>query len=133
MKTYLPFKYDMAKYNWTLLEDVSFDGKQFIPDLVEFLQFGESPINGEVMKQRAKELNAHLGQHHAEYLLEHKDLIPEEWRGKYYLPFPGTVWQASVDNCLIPCLFWLGARWCLDFRWLGLRWCVRVRLVGIRK
>src|SRR3989338_3861144 len=67
----IPFKHDKAKDNWTLLEDVPFDGKQFIPEIVEFLKSGEFSVNGEVMKQRAKELNANLGQRHAEYLLDH--------------------------------------------------------------
>ena len=67
----IPFKYDKTNDGWTLLEDVPFDGKQFTPDIVEFLKpggllkSGESSVNGEVMKQRAKELNANLGQRHA--------------------------------------------------------------------
>ncbi|MEK9170059.1 MAG: hypothetical protein AAB674_00220, partial [Patescibacteria group bacterium] len=59
----LSFKYDKTKDGWELVEPgPEFDGKQFVPDLVEFLKSGESSVNGEVMKQRAKKLNANLGQ-----------------------------------------------------------------------
>ncbi len=105
------FTHDKAKDGWTLLEDVPFDGKRFVPDLVEFLKPGEISVSGEVMKQRAKELNVHLGQHHAEYLLEHQELIPKEWRGKYVLTFPGTVWHDAFSNRRSPFLFWFGDHW----------------------
>ncbi|MEK9170410.1 MAG: hypothetical protein AAB674_02065, partial [Patescibacteria group bacterium] len=88
--------------------------------------------NGEVMKQRAKKLNANLGQHHAEYLLEHQDLIPKEWRGKFYLTFPGTVWRDRVGFRDVPCLSWDGGRWCLRFDWLRSVWGSGARLVCLR-
>lgn len=131
--TLVPLMYDKTKDGWTLLEDVLFDGKLFVPDIVEFLKPNESSVNGEVMKLRAKELNAHLGQRHAEYLLEHQDLIPKEWRGKYYLTFPGTVWRGSSGGRVVPCLGWNGGRWCLSFCWLGDGWLSSDRLVSRRK
>ena len=126
------FKYDKTKDSWTLLEDASFDGQPFVPDIVGFLEGNESRVNGEVMKQRAKKLNANLGQHHAEYLLEHQDLIPKEWRGKFYLTFPGTVWRGRGGDRFVPYLFWLGGEWCLGFDWLGLGWVSYARLVCLR-
>ena len=125
------FQYDKTKDGWTLLEDVPFSGA-FVPDIKEFLKSNESYVNGEVMKQRAKELNAHLGQHHAEYLLEHQDLIPKEWRGKYYLVFSGTVWQDRGGYRSVPYLRWYGGRWYLYFVWLGSGWCSSGRLVCLR-
>ncbi len=130
----LSFKYDKTKDGWELVEPgPEFDGKQFVPDLVEFLKSGESSVNGEEMKLRAKKLNAHLGQHHAEYLLDHQDLIPKEWRGRYYLVFPGTVWLGSHGRRRVPCLGWGGGRWSLSFGWLGRGWVGSDRLVGFRK
>jgi len=126
------FKYDKAKDGWTLLEDVPFDGKQFIPDIVEFLQ-GESSVNGEVMKQRAKELNAHLGQHDAEYLLEHQELIPKKWRGKCDLVFPGTVWRNPLRACSVPCLSWSFDCWILHFLNIRYRYGGNDRLVRPRE
>ncbi|MEK9170181.1 MAG: hypothetical protein AAB674_00860, partial [Patescibacteria group bacterium] len=41
----IPFKYDKTKDGWTLIEPgPEFDGKQFVPDLVEFLNSGESSV-----------------------------------------------------------------------------------------
>ena len=134
------FKHDKTKDGWTLLEPgPKFNGQQFAPDIVEFLKpggllkSGESSVNGEVMKQRAKELNANLGQRHAEYLLEHQELIPNEWRGKYYLVFPGTVWRDSDGRRGVPCLGWDGDGWYLYFSWLGNGWDSDGRLVLIRE
>jgi len=126
------FKNDKAKDGWKLLEDIPFDGKQFVPEFVEFLKSGESCVNGEEMKRRAQKLNVHLGQRHAEYLLEHQESIPKELRGKN-LVFPGTVWLGSDDDRFVPYLRWLGGRWYLSFRWLSRGWDVSALLVGSRE
>ena len=132
------FKYDKAKSGWLekgwkLLEDVPFYGQPFDFDLVEFLKPGESYVNGEEMKQRAIKLNAHLGQGHAEYLEANQDRIPKEFRDKYYLVFPGTVWRGSGGDRYVPCLRWDGDRWCLHFGWLRVGWDSNDRLVCLRK
>lgn len=127
------FKRDMTKEGCALLEDVPFDGKSFTPDIVGFLKSGESYVKGDVMRSRAKELNTNLGQRHAEYLLNHQELISKEWRGKYYLVFPGTVWQHRIGSCRVPYLSWDGDQWFLSFLWLGSDWGSDVRLVSSRK
>lgn len=127
----VPLKYDKTKDGWTRLEHVEFYGQPFTPEIVEFLKQGESSVNGDVMKQRAKELNAHLGQCDAEYLLENQHLIPVECRGKYLI-FPGTVWQDSRGDRRVPYLSWFGDRWCLCFRWLRGDWFSDGRLVRHR-
>ena len=128
------FKYDKTKDGWKLLEPgPEFNGKPFTPDIMEFLKSNESYVNGEVMKQRAKELNAHLGQKHAEYLLEHQELISKDWQGKYYLVFPGTVWQYRGGRRNVPCLRWDGGEWYLYFYWLGNDWYGSDRLVRPRE
>src|SRR3989344_4812470 len=118
------FKRDLAKedYDFTLLEDVPFDGKLFVPDIVEFLKTGESCVSSEVTTQRDTELNAHLGQRHAAHLLKHQKLIPKEWRGKYFLTFPGTVWWDSSGSRAIPYLYWYDGGWYLSFHWLRNVW-----------
>ena len=127
------FKHDKTKDNWTLLEPgPELDSKPFKPDIKEFLKPNESYVNGEAMKQRAKELNAHLGQHHAEYLEEHPELIPKEWRDKY-LVFPGTVWQDRDGSRSVPYLRWGGGEWCLGFNRLRLGWGGDDRLVRPRE
>ncbi|MDP3729145.1 MAG: hypothetical protein Q8R26_00090 [bacterium] len=136
----IPFKYDKTKDGWTLIEDVPFDGKQFIPDIVEFLKprgfrrSAEIFVSGKVMRQRAKKLNANLGQRHAEYLLDYQELIPKEWQGEYNLAFPGTIWRGSRGDRYVPRLYWYDDRWCMDpdFGWLRYSWCSGDRLVRPR-
>ncbi len=128
----VPLKHDKTKDGWKLLERVEFYGQPFDFNLVEFLKPGESYVNGEEMKQRAIKLNAHLGQGHAEYLEANQDRIPKEFRGKYYLVFPGTVWQGSDGDRGVPCLYWFGDRWFLSFFWLGGGWYLNCRLVCLR-
>ncbi len=129
----VPLKHDKTKDGWKLLEHVEFYGQPFDFDLVEFLKPGESYVNGEEMKQRAIKLNAHLGQGHAEYLEANQDRIPKEFRDKYYLVFPGTVWRGSGGDRYVPCLRWDGDRWCLHFGWLRVGWDSNDRLVCLRK
>lgn len=137
--TAVPFKYDRTADGWKFLEDMEFDGNLFVPDIVEFLKPGglmksaESWVSGDTMQARAKELNANLGQRHAEYLLEHQELIPKEWQGKYFLVFPGTVWQDSDGGQRVPCLRWSGGGWYPRFDWLGRNWSGNARLVSLRK
>ena len=58
------FSRDMRKEGWKLIEDVSEPAKVVITDLetVSFLIGGERSVFGEVMRQRAVELGANLGQ-----------------------------------------------------------------------
>src|SRR3989338_10507910 len=74
------FKRDMRKEGWTLSENVSRRLNSAI-DGISFLKKGENYINGEEMVRRARtELDANYGQEDAEWLLEHQDQIPTEFR-----------------------------------------------------
>lgn len=129
------FKRDMRKeHGYKLMEE----GPQHpegvaVADLerIEFLNFDERSFTGKELQKRARKLNINLGQHTAEYLLEHQDEIPEEWRGTY-LVFPGTVWRGSGGDRSVSCLYWGGERWCLDFGWLVGRFSSDIRLVRVR-
>lgn len=127
------FKRDMAKErSWTLEtegpkhpEDVSVADL----DLIEFFVIDEKDIEDVELEKRAKVLKANLGQHTAEYLLEHQSEIPEKWRGAR-LVFLGTVWRNSFANRSVPYLVWVGERWILSFDWLIRRFDSSNRLVG---
>ena|SRR3990167_5766103 len=77
-------------------------------------------LTGNVLQERLKDkpvLNANV----LDYLLAHKELIPEEWKGKYIF-FWGTVYRDSDDDLWVRCLRWGGGRWhwyyyCLDVDW----------------
>jgi len=115
------FTHDKTKDDWELLEDVG-----FVPvissfdelELVSPLKSGEIHLPGEELVQRAREeLRANLGQRHAEYILQHQEGIPEEWRANYLI-FPGTIWRGSGGARVVPFLYWGGGRWFLYFCWL---------------
>jgi len=117
VKRFGAFKRDMTKDGWTLLERgpaQTLTAAGF--DLVPFLKDRESYVKGDIMSARAVELRASLGQHDAEYLLENQHLIPTEYRGKYYLVFPGTKWRRAVGGVGVPVLVWRGDRWGLRLR-----------------
>ena len=130
------FDRDMTKKNWQLLEDIAADIPEGIStlnlELVPFLNDGESSVNGEEMKNRSKNLNAHHGQKLAELLLRNQSQIPKEWR-QFYLAFPSTVWRISSGSRFVPCLRWDGGQWSLDFDWLGGGWGSGGRLVRFRE
>lgn len=128
------FQRDMAKEGWELVEDVSEAQLLLVNqlELASFLLKGESYIQGEELVERAKKMQANLGQRQAEYLLDHQNEIPEEWR-QYYLVFPGTIWRAHYGLRRVPCLGWLGERWFLGFHWLGRRFGSNDRLLRPRE
>lgn len=131
------FKRDMRKESgWTLeKEGPAYPASIVKPtdlELVAFVYYGEQSVVGAELERRATKLGADLGQHTAEWLLDHKDEIPEEWR-RYYLVFPGSVWQDSLGRRRVPDLCWGGARWYLYFPRLGPRFPSGGRLVQPRK
>lgn len=128
------FSRDMRKERWELIEDVSEPGEIVIANLetLSFLKTNKGDVSGDGMRQRAVELGANLSQRHAEFLLEHQQEIPKEWR-EYYLVFPGTVWCDSDGFLLVPYLRWRGERWNLCFYWLGRVWSSGGRLLRPRK
>ena len=128
------FSRDMTKEGWELIEDAQSPWPIVIEnlELVSFLKEDENLISSKEMCKRAKELDANLGQRHAEYLLNHQKEIPAEWQG-FYLVFAGTVWRYRFGNLRVPYLSWLGATWYLNFHWLGVDWPSWARLVRPRK
>ena len=122
-----PLKYDKSKDNgWQLLSNKTPPITKF--EIVEVLRKGENAISGEELLKRAKQGHLDLGQNIAEYLLEHRDEIPKEWRS-YDIVFPGTVWQDSGGSRYVPYLYWRGGRWYLFFYWLEYVWYSNDRLL----
>ncbi len=130
------FTRDMRSERWTLLEDTLVCGAESFNvaalETVSFLRDGERTINGEEMKNRAKDRGASLGQRHAEARLANQHLIPTEFR-QYYLVFTGTVWQNRVGYRRVPYLGWGGDRWYLRFRWLDDDFSSHDRLLRSRR
>lgn len=53
-----------------------------------------------------------------DYLLAHKELIPEEWKGKAIF-FWGTIYRDSNGYLCVRCLGWDGSQWYWKYRWIG--------------
>jgi len=56
-----------------------------------------------------------------DYLLEHPNLIPEEWKRKYIF-FWGTIYHDSDGDLGVRCLGWGGGSWSWSDGWLGYGW-----------
>jgi hypothetical protein len=98
-------------------------------ELVPFLEEGESYVSGDTMVERAKELNANLGEEDGEFILERQAEIPKEFRGKFYMVF--TAWRPPSRPRGVAYLGWDG-RWYQRWGWLGGDWGRRDRLVRRR-
>jgi len=86
-------------------------------EILTFLKDGEESIVGHEMVERAKEMNAHLGQDDGQYLLDHQQDIPESLRGKVCFVF--TDWRRPDGSDEVFCVCWSGDRWVRRWGWLG--------------
>lgn len=126
------FDRDMRKEGWKPEKDIEDKEGDFTPELVDIFKEGERSISGEELMKRAKEQGVCYGHRHTEAMLRKQQVIPKEWR-KNYLVFPGTVWVGSGGGRGVPCLLWVGGRWCLHFSWLEHDFIRSARLVRSRK
>lgn len=108
--------------DWTIVEDVPqtlTDDSQL--EFLSFLKDDEKYINGDTMRERAKEMNTNLGSADAQYLLDNQSKIPLELRNNYIV-FPGTIVRNSNGHLHVACFDWGGDRWILYWGWLGVDW-----------
>lgn len=98
-------------------------------ELVPFLKKGESSVSvsGDVMVERAVELNANLGEEDGAFILERQDEIPPEFRGKFCLVF--TAWRGPSRPPYIAYLDWGDVRWSRGWGGLDSVWGGSDRLV----
>ena len=111
-----PFQNDKTSEGWELLEDQP-EPDRISADSVElaiFIEEGEPDLIGEDMVEHVLAIPSKLGQRHAEYLMDHPQVIPEEFR-RYSVIFPGTVWTDSVGNHYVPYIRYRQEVWALDF------------------
>jgi hypothetical protein len=109
--------------NDTSLGTIEWDREKYKDSL--FLspeQITKKTIKGEdlltlIKKEKIPVLNANV----LDYLLEHKEEIPEEWKGKY-IYFWGTIFRNSDGYRYVRYLCWVGSDWDDDSRWLGDGW-----------
>ena len=109
-------KNDKTEMGWQLIEDVV-EPMAISFDILEANQILEDGMDllGDEMVEYVEKLDApKLGQRHAEFLVEHQDLIPEELR-RNSLVFLGTVWLGTEGNHHVPCLSYYQGVWELTF------------------
>lgn len=96
-------------------------------ELISFLKEGESSVSDNTMAERAKKLDANLGQKDGQFILERQDKIPEKFRMKFCLVFAD--WRNSLRPQCVTRLIWDRHHWCAYWLWHGNDWGVRDRLV----
>ena len=89
-------------------------------EILGFLRGDEKSVPGSVMVERAKEMQANLGQDDGQYLLDHQEEIPQALRGKVVFVFPD--WRRPGDPGCVACVDWRGNRWVQDWYWLDCVW-----------
>ncbi|MAF14074.1 MAG: hypothetical protein CMI53_04265 [Parcubacteria group bacterium] len=107
-----------------IMEDKSLPAEMTIGDrtyeILGFLRGDEKSVPGSVMVERAKEMQANLGQDDGQYLLDHQEEIPQALRGKVVFVFPD--WRRPGDPGCVACVDWRGNRWVQDWYWLDCVW-----------
>ena len=112
-------------YNgWTIeSNDISL-GKKFDPTKITLYLDDEQKdgkhIEGNKLREKLKGkpvLNATV----LDWLLEHPEYIPEDWKGKYVY-FWGTIYSSPHGDRYVLCLYWGGGAWHRDYGWLGFDW-----------
>jgi len=98
-------------------------------DLLGFLKGNEKSVKGDTMVERAKEMNANLGQDDGQHLLDNQQDIPAALRGKVVFVF--TDWRRPGGPGRVACVYWDedSQRWVQDWDWLGCVWGGRDRVL----
>lgn len=86
-------------------------------DILGFLQGDEKSVVGHTMVDRAKELNANLGEDDGRHILEHQADIPVALRGKVAFVF--TDWRHPDDSERVYYVYWDDDRWVEHWDWLS--------------
>lgn len=73
-------------------------------------QKGDKGISGYQLYQEITQKVTSLNANVLDYLLEHPQLIPEEWKDKDVF-FWGTIYRNIRGNQFVRCLHWGGRRW----------------------
>jgi hypothetical protein len=74
-------------------------------------------IEGHKLRQKLTDksvLNANV----LDYLLDHPELIPEDWKNKR-IYFWGTIYRDSDGDLYVRQLDWDGSKWSWHFKWLN--------------
>lgn len=77
-------------------------------------------IKGTILAERLKEKSCNASV--LDYLIEHPELYPEAWKGKYVY-FWGSIFRSpSDDNLCVRCGYWRDGKVVSDYDWLDVGW-----------
>ena len=96
-------------------------------EILSFLRGDEKFVFGHPMVERAKEMQAHLGEDEGQHFLDHQEEIPEVLRGRVTFVF--TDWRLHGNPENVACIYWDGHRWVEDWDYLGRRFHGRRRVL----
>jgi hypothetical protein len=88
---------------------------------VELFLSDEQESNYQIGTELQKEIKNPLNVNVLDYLLKHKELIPEEWKRKFVY-FWGTIYRDSGGGLYVRYLCWCGVGWGGGCGWLGFCW-----------
>ena len=113
------FKYNKIEQKWTLIENVK-EQEILPPDQLNlttpFID-QEKCIFGRELIKRAANTKCNFSQYQAEYLLDHQEQIPMDWR-PYCIIFPGTIWADSANRKNVPYIVYKRTGWELSYYWV---------------
>ena len=98
-------------------------------EILGFLKGKEKHVSGYTMVDRAKEMNAHLGEDDGRHILKHQNEIPVELRGNVLFVF--TDWR-NYNGSSIFCVGWFDGRWVEDWFWLIIDWLNKCRVLCLK-
>jgi len=94
-------------------------------------QRGGKTITGTKLQKELSGMSV-LNANVLDYLFDHPELIPEDWKGKYVY-FWGTIYRHSDGNLNVRYLYWLGGQWHWGYDWLDPDWNGNSPAVLVRK
>lgn len=112
-----PFIYN----GWTVVEHQKSGKIEWNPAEVSLYadeEYRTQWVEGNVLRERLKgksPLNANV----LDYLYEHQELIPEEWKREWGVFFWGTIYHGRANRLYVRNLRWLGTVWQRIYYWLG--------------
>lgn len=110
--------------SWTVESHKGVGKIEWNPDKFK-LYLSEKQKNGNWIKgfdlQKELEAQTPMNANVLDFLLEHQDLIPEDWKSQYVY-FHGTVYRSSGGNLCVRCWYWRDGKLVSGYRWLGHYW-----------
>lgn len=101
-------------------------------EILAFHKDGEDCIGGNTIVERAKSMDANLGEDDGQWLLKYQDQIPVALRGKVGFVF--TDWRQPDDSSYVADISWRGGHWIHLRGWLnGGVWDDSYRILRRRK